>query len=872
MARLCALLSKEFSAPQNAVEGLAAYDLEQGVKQPYAKPKGAVLRPKASKKLTNLVPLLAKGAPPGHEFYGNQYVAIPGRPTKEWNLKVQQAWKSPPILPTPNLARKHAEAIREYSAEGHEKINAALRSGKSNPAIKDLDDALATTPSLPSPVMAYRGAQIDKEVLQSLIGTGEYRDPAYRSFTTSLDKAKGFSEQKFVGATSFKPGSERVIFELLADTGSKAMDISSISKTPKEKELLIGRDQKIEVVAARRTGPNTHRVQLLLRGKVKKADLSILAKKAKPDYQAFAEWLFAAIEAESKKSKAKKADLSQLIKGAPPGHEFYGNQWTGSLGAKPTEAQNKGIKGIKELLASGHPWSVKEISEITGMTPPNVNKAVNQLVGKEHAGLMLVKTEGKPNMYQVKEVGGGLKETEETKAPTVAEEKAEAATETYKAIPPATPMSKAQADKVYQHELSASLHSLQASLEKGADPKAAVLQWKNEKALAMAQWKANTTGVGIQAKHQEVFGADLKLAESIAGVTSVAEQQAAFYQWKLDTAAEKAGKFGTKATPPVKEPEPVKAAEPMKAEPSSLAQGHHASLVPPGFKQISADDFTAAGGGKWNAGMTKLANALSKGSGTSVANKQAVEKALGARLKDAPNFKAMSELYDKRGGAKTSATGTMQAALISKWAGTSADSDELAQAMQMTIRDVFGMDHSDVNSIGNSSLPGSKEETDKLLRNAGAQLLGQGYKHEVHGEVFQASLKEFVRAQYDNTQTFLKDAGIKEVYLARGMKVGSSSHKAEIIGLKLQPASSFTTNMKTAKSFSHGHTVYLVKVPAAQVLGSFRTGYGCTGEDEVVVLADKKLQAVKLGTSRAGARSSTAFNVAHDLNVSIKLP
>jgi hypothetical protein len=75
------------------------------------------------------------------------------------------------------------------------------------------------------------------------------------------------------------------------------------------------------------------------------------------------------------------------------------------------------------------------------------------------------------------------------------------------------------------------------------------------------------------------------------------------------------------------------------------------------------------------------------------------------------------------------------------------------------------------------------------------------------------------------------------------MNVALSS-TAKIGKLKLQPASSFSTNLATASGFSGGHSVFFAKVPASQVLSSYITGFGCTGEHEVVVLAHPDMTAV----------------------------
>lgn len=612
----------------------------------------------------------------------------------------------------------------------------------------------------------------------------------------------------------------------------------------------------------------------VLRAKPKKlTSLVPLVEKADKRYDKFIEWFWEELARTIKASKkAKKTDLSLLVKGDLPGHEFHGNQWTGGMGgAKPTDAS--GLKSmnasgmLKELLASGHPFTAGEIVKITEASSTYVNKTLKAMEGKEHNGLILVK-EGK--YYQVKEVGAKTEDhmTTGAKPGAVQETKPSEAkalvSETHKAIPPASPMSKAAADKEYQQQLFAAHVELQQALELGKDPAVAVLQWKEAKALGMAQWKANTTGNGWQTKPQQVFASDLKFAEAIKSSTSIDKVNAAYSQWKKDTAAEKAG-LATGIKDDAKE---AIGKLDTKAEPELPIA--HSSIVPATHQAISKGDFTKSAGatnGKWARGMTRIKSLLDDQSQGAVGNKMEIANQLGERLKESSNFQKVSAMYSKVGGHIGASVKTLQAALISKWAGTSADSDELAQAMQMAIRDVFGMDHSDVNEIGNAKLPSDAKGSDLLYHAAGERLLGKSYDHTKHGEVVQGALRDFVKAQYSNTQEFFKAAGVKELYLARGMKTGSGSHVAERIGLKLQPASSFSANLGTARSFAEGHTLYLVKVPVSQVLGTYRTGYGCSNEHEVVVLADKNTTAVKIGTSRAGsALPDVAKNVAKDLS------
>jgi len=123
-------------------------------------------------------------------------------------------------------------------------------------------------------------------------------------------------------------------------------------------------------------------------------------------------------------------------------------------------------------------------------------------------------------------------------------------------------------------------------------------------------------------------------------------------------------------------------------------------------------------------------------------------------------------------------------------------------------------------------------------------------------------LQEFAHAQYENTQKMFKELGVDHVYLARGMKV-KHSQKKEASKLKLQPASSFSTDYNMAKNFaSSSGTVFLTKVPVSQVLSSFNTGFGCTNENEVVVLGHKQLKAFAVKGSTTANEIAQKFKEA----------
>lgn len=148
---------------------------------------------------------------------------------------------------------------------------------------------------------------------------------------------------------------------------------------------------------------------------------------------------------------------------------------------------------------------------------------------------------------------------------------------------------------------------------------------------------------------------------------------------------------------------------------------------------------------------------------------------------------------------------------ISKWAGTSGDHDADAVAMQIAVREEFGLANADMSHFSASTV----REAQGVYQNS-----GQAYR-------------EFVRAMHDNTQEYFTHHGVTHLTLVRGARYSTPQHDGWGY-VKLQPASSFSTDVKTSMDF--GNTMHVVRIPVNQLLGSARTGFGCLSEHEFVVL------------------------------------
>lgn len=181
--------------------------------------------------------------------------------------------------------------------------------------------------------------------------------------------------------------------------------------------------------------------------------------------------------------------------------------------------------------------------------------------------------------------------------------------------------------------------------------------------------------------------------------------------------------------------------------------------------------------------------------------------------------------------------------LVEVWAKTSADEHPWALAMQELAVEEFGL--TDVSTF---------HFYDDLTSRERDALLGQvNLVKDQHG----LPLRSFLRIQRDHTLEFLRERGIEEVTVYRGMSVDAlpewvkgqdiprGATWTDLSGytnqLELQPLSSFALDPETAENFASfregDHAVMVaIDVPVEQIIGTCRTGFGCLREGEVVLL------------------------------------
>lgn len=597
----------------------------------------------------------------------------------------------------------------------------------------------------------------------------------------------------------------------------------------------------------------------------------------------------------------------------------------GGKEAHKLEPKAKGVKNVvHELLSTGHEWHFDELKSATGAKlDQQLHNALNELkAGKGALGQLSIKKTG-PKTYQVvgpdgKPVAGlpkaesaaaeAAKVIEEAKKPQEAAEAptppqppapepivapdpvsappspAPDTTHGFVAKPPATKMSKAEADAVYAKDLADVNEQAQATmamiasgdLDDGVDPVKFIhdtaYDWKVGKAQAMAQWAANVKGVEIAAKPVEVFDEDKHLMHALGEAGSDAEMAAAISNWKSATAQAKikqktppANVSPEQAAVPMSKPKP---ADPPPAPPVDVSSITHTleapkAIVPDDHDHISPEHFSSGEYQKEIAKAHKLLHGSDEGA---VQNKKRIQKHLDAKLANSPHFKDIEAQYLKTHPNAGAGKSSLAARLISQWATSSGNHHPVSVASQLAIADAFKMAPEHVETKAFHLLHGdAKGDHDTVYKMAATEL---GIKSNTPESMakFKAGLRDFALAQYHATQDHLASLGIKELHLIRGMKFGGSQEGAKPVDIKLQPASSFTTNHSTAVGFAGSGSLFMVKVPASQVMSSFITGYGCTSESEVVVLNHPGMKAIQIGAGKGTDTSSLIKNVNTSLN------
>ncbi|HNT76866.1 MAG TPA: hypothetical protein PKH77_17790 [Anaerolineae bacterium] len=133
-----------------------------------------------------------------------------------------------------------------------------------------------------------------------------------------------------------------------------------------------------------------------------------------------------------------------------------------------------------------------------------------------------------------------------------------------------------------------------------------------------------------------------------------------------------------------------------------------------------------------------------------------------------------------------------------------------------------------------------------------------------------AIVAKALRSIYDRTQSDLKKQGIEEVILYRGFGAKQSAFDlGDEIEVTSNALSSWSADDRTAKSFAMtakgGGTAIAIKVNAARVFSTPRTGFGCLNEWEFVLLGQSSDRATIIAFQEDGKlRSMKSYQIMID--------
>lgn len=541
--------------------------------------------------------------------------------------------------------------------------------------------------------------------------------------------------------------------------------------------------------------------------------------------------------------------------GNPDGGQFTSGPGGGGSSSepseKPTSAKAKTAKGkLHELLSSGHGFTKAELMKIAGFEAEvTLNTWLSKFKSQKHAGdYGALDIKKMPNgVFQVVKANGelaGPNPNFKPASPLPTEEP-----------PPAAPglKTKKEADATYEQSMSQAMAQTLSDLDDGHDSWDAVKKYKTAKAKAMAEWANSLHGANFVVKKQglfkadKVFASDLKAANAGPLSQLDAKIQEALAQWKKNTQLEKQGKFD-----PTKKPaeagiqsgkedsstEVIQQAMKNFTSSGPAKQLSYDILKPKDFTPISASDFTKDK--TFGKGIEALGQTLRKsGKSSAIQNKQLVEQSISAKLKNSQAFQQLDVLV--RGGSSANA-GTVRR-LVTAWAQSSGDGNPLSCALQLAVQRAFSIPDEHLEKKALHSIKPNDPQGESLHKNA-ATHLGISLQTPEELGALKNALQDFIVAQYETTQELLKENGFDHVYVARGMRnLPKADHQSsEAVNLKLQPASSFSTNLQVAGGFSNAAgAIFLTKVPVSQVLGTYVSGFGCTEEHEVVVIGHESI-------------------------------
>ncbi|MDO5093439.1 MAG: ADP-ribosyltransferase [Propionibacteriaceae bacterium] len=160
------------------------------------------------------------------------------------NPKGFEGWLDEFTAKNPGVSREAVEAVHRYTGNDYDAINSALRRGGDIPAdisdtIRKAEQGLDQLPTTPGITM--RGTTLPQTMLDDMIRTGKFSDPAFLSTTSDPNVARQFLES----SRKLDPDGVPTILEV---SGRNGVDVSRISQFGHEAETLFKPGTQFDIV------------------------------------------------------------------------------------------------------------------------------------------------------------------------------------------------------------------------------------------------------------------------------------------------------------------------------------------------------------------------------------------------------------------------------------------------------------------------------------------------------------------------------------------------------------------------------------------------------------------------------------------------
>ena len=203
-------------------------------------------------------------------------------------------------------------------------------------------------------------------------------------------------------------------------------------------------------------------------------------------------------------------------------------------------------------------------------------------------------------------------------------------------------------------------------------------------------------------------------------------------------------------------------------------------------------------------------------------------------------------------------------AVVHSWAKTANDSSERALEIQQAAAEEFGGELSPWQRDRFADVSPRSDAISAAVAMNNPPIPNARGEHASD----RVATRAVLRAMYVDTQARLRDMGVKELVLARGVAadVKSSATTARLVGQNT--LESWSLSPYVAATFvgegTMARNVVYARVPAARVLSYPRTGFGCLNEQEMVILGRPRGDRVRVGSGGARKGTEPVIDLARD--------